>query len=394
MTTDLTKLGFDELRPPSPVFTADHQAWGQRVRAFVEKHVAPQLEVWDREGSFPDELYLKAAGAGILGMGFPEQHGGVRGTNDLQHRILFAEEFHRLGTGVVFADLATHWIGLPPVIQAGDPLLLDTVVKPVLAGQKKISFAVTEPTGGSDVARLRSTARRTDTGWAISGTKTLVSGCLRADFVLLAARVDRDHGSGISLFLVDMNSPGVSRERVPGLQWYNASIGSITLDHVTVPSENLIGPVGGGFKMLAQQFNIERFSGVGATLAMGRACVSEAIEFARQRETFGQRLIDHQVIRHKLVDMIRRLQAAYSYLDHNIWAFETGHGGPAQLSMLKVQATTTLEKCAREALHILGGSAYAGRSRAERIFRESRIFALGGGTEEVLRDLTGRQLGF
>lgn len=394
MSINLTQLGFDELRPPSPVFTATHEAWRRRLRAFVEKHIAPHLEAWDQDGSFPDELYLKAADAGILGMGFPEQHGGVHGTDDLQHRILFAEEFHRLGTGVVFADLATHWIGLPPVVQAGDPQFLNTVVKPVLAGKKKISFAVTEPTGGSDVARIRSTARLTNSGWVVSGTKTLISGCLRADFVLLAARVDSNQGKGISLFLVDLNTPGVVRERVPGLKWYSASIGTITLDEVAVPKENLIGPVGGGFKILAQQFNIERFSGVGATLAMGRACVSEAIEFARQRETFGQRLIDHQVIRHKLVDMIRHLQAAYSYLDHSIWAFESGQSGPAQLSMLKVEATTTLEKCARDALHILGGSAYAGQSRAERIFRESRIFALGGGTEEVLRDLTGRQLGF
>lgn len=394
MQPDLKNLGFDELRPPSPVYTPVHRSWQQKLRAFVDQYVAPNIDSWDLQGTFPDELYGQAAKAGILAMGFPEALGGKPGTGDLQHRILFAEEFHRLGTGVVFADLATHWIGLPPVIKAGEPSIIDEVVKPVLNGQKKIAFAVTEPTGGSDVNGMKTTAVRHDEAWVLDGKKSLISGCLRADYALVAARTQSNNRRGISLFLVDTTLPGVKRAAVPGLQWYSASLGTIELQSVALPAHCLIGSQGQGFKLLASQFNIERFSGVAATLAMGRVCVAEAIAFARERKTFGQRLIDHQVIRHKLVDLVRLLQVGYSFLDYCVWAQEQEQSSAAQLSMLKVQATTTLETCAREALHVLGGTAYAGNSRAERIFRESRIFALGGGTEEILRDLAGRQLGF
>jgi len=179
-----------------------------------------------------------------------------------------------------------------------------------------------------------------------------------------------------------------------GLKWYNASIGTVRFEATPVPEDCLIGAENRGFQNLTRQFNIERFSGVAAALAMGRVCVAEALAFAQQREVFGKRLIDHQVMRHKLTDLVRSLRVAYAYLDQCVWRFERGEEMIADLCMLKIQASTTLEYCAREALHVLGGTAYQGSASIERIFRESRIFAVGGGTEEVLRDLAARQLKF
>lgn len=390
----MTALDFDGLRPPAPLLTDSHSAWRSQVRAFVEREIEPNIDEWDATGTFPDEIYEKAAEAGILGIGFPESVGGRSDDIDLYYRIIFAEELHRLGTGIVFADLATHWIGLPPVVKFGSEELLEEVARPVLAGKKRIAFAVTEPSGGSDVSRIETTASRCDGGWLVNGSKTLISGAMRADFALVAARTGGEGMGGISLLLVDMDRPGVTRQPVPGLGWYNASIGTIDLKDVEVPENQLIGPENKGFAGLTNQFNIERFSGIAATLAMSRVCLAEAIAFARRRETFGKRLIDHQTIRHKLVDMLRLVHAAYAYLDQCVWRFEQGDAAVADLCMLKVQATTTLERCARESLHVLGGTAYSSKSRAERVYRESRIFAIGGGTEEILRDLSARQLGF
>ncbi len=387
-------LDFDGLRPPAPWITPAHRAWRDQVRAFVDTHVAPHIAAWDAAGTFPDGLYRTAARDGILGLGFPEALGGHRPDADPGYRILAAEELHRLGTGVVFADLATHWIALPPVVTLGTQALHETVVRPVLAGERRIAFAVTEPAGGSDAAALTARAERRGDAWVVNGSKTLISGAMRADFLLTAVRTASAGAGGISLLLVDATTTGVTRHPVPGLAWYSASNGAIDFRDVVVPAERLIGVENRGFASLVPQFNLERLCGIAATLAMSRVCLAEAIAWCRTRQTFGQRVIDHQAVRHRLVDLVRLVHAAYAWLDQCVWRVQCGEMPVADIAMLKVQATRTLERSSRDSMHLLGGAAWTGGSRIERAYREARIFALGGGTEEILDDLTARQLKF
>lgn len=387
-------LDFDGLRPPSPFLTAEHHAWRDHLRGFINGQVAPHLDEWDAASDFPDSLYKEAAKAGVLGMGFREDLGGTGENIDLYHRIIFAEEFFRMGSGVVFADLATPWIALPPIINGGTPEMLDRIARPVLAGDKKIAFAVTEPGGGSDVSAFTTTAVRQGDNFIVNGGKTLISGAMKADFLLTAVRTGGPGMGGLSMLLIETDRAGVTRGPVPGLQWYNRNNGWLKFDNVEVPASNLVGVENRGFAGLASQFNIERFSGIAATLAMTRTCVAEAVAFARERQTFGKRLIDHQVMRHKIVDMIQRLKVAYAFLDLLVWRFSQGEVPVADLALLKIQATTTLEHCARESLQVLGGRAYTGENRVERIYREARIFVIGGGSEEILRDLAAKQMGF
>lgn len=389
----LPPLDFDGLRPPSPFMTEVHARWCARVRDFVTREIEPNLPAWEASGTFPDSLYEAAARAGLLGVGFPERLGGNTENADPWFRVIFSEEMHRPGAGVVFADLATHWIGLPPVVQFGAPDLQESIARPVLAGKRKIAFAVTEPGGGSDAGALRTSAERREGHWLVNGSKTLISGALRADHILTAVRTGSAGAGGISLLLIDATSPGIERRIVPGLRWYNSSIGTIEFRDVRVPLERLIGPENKGFAGLAKQFNIERLSGIAATLAMSRTALAEAIAWAQQREAFGKKLVEHQALRHKLVDAVRSIRVAYAYLDQCIWRLQQGDSAVADIAMLKVQATRTLERVAREAMHVLGQHAYDGANRAERIYREARIFAIGGGTEEILNDLAARQLG-
>jgi acyl-CoA dehydrogenase len=389
----LPPLDFDGLRPPSPFMTDVHARWCARVRDFVTREIEPNLAEWEASGTFPDSLYESAARAGLLGVGFPERLGGNTEQADPWFRVIFSEEMHRPGAGVVFADLATHWIGLPPVVQLGAPELQESIARPVLAGKRRIAFAVTEPGGGSDAGALRTSAQRRDGHWLVNGAKTLISGALRADHILTAVRTGGAGAGGISLLLIDAASPGVERRIVPGLRWYNSSIGTIEFRDVRVPLDRLIGPENKGFAGLAKQFNIERLSGIAATLAMSRTALAEAIAWARQREAFGKKLVEHQALRHKLVDAVRSIRVAYAYLDQCIWRLQQGDSAVADIAMLKVQATRTLERVARDAMHVLGQHAYSGANRVERIYREARIFAIGGGTEEILDDLAARQLG-
>jgi acyl-CoA dehydrogenase len=373
--------------------TVAHGQWRARVRDFVVRHIEPNLAAWEASGTFPDSLYETAARLGLLGVGFPERVGGHTEAADPYYRVIFAEELHRLGSGVVFADLATHWVGLPPVVQFGSDELQESVVRPVLAGQRRIAFAVTEPTGGSDAGALQTRAERRDDHWLVNGSKTLISGALRADCILTAVRTGGAGAGGISLLLIDAATPGVDRCAVPGLRWYNSSNGAIEFRDVRVPLDRLIGAENRGFVGLARQFNVERLSGIAATLAMSRTAVAEAIAWAQRREAFGKRLVEHQSLRHKLVDLVRQIRAAYAYLDQCVWRLQQGESAVADIAMLKVLATRSLERCARDAMHVLGGHAYDGTTPVERIYREARIFAIGGGTEEILDDLAARQLG-
>jgi acyl-CoA dehydrogenase len=373
--------------------TERHDAWRRRVRAFVDAEIAPHLDAWEAASTFPDELYLRAVDAGVFGMGFPTALGGTGEDVDLYDRIVFAEEAFRLGSGVVFADLATHSIALPPIVRFGSEELRQRVAVPVLAGRKRIAFASTEPGGGSDVASQTTTAERRGDAYVVFGAKTLISGARRADFVLASVRTGGPGLRGLSLLLIETDRPGVTTAPVAGLEWYNRNNGTISFDAVEVPVANLVGVENAGFAALAAQFNVERFSGIAATLAMTRVALAETIAWAKERRTFGARLADHQVIRHKLVAMIERLNVAYAALDVLVWRFQRGDEPVADLAMLKIQATSTLEHCARECLQILGGRAWAPGSRVDRIHREARIFAIGGGPEEVLRDLAARQLG-
>lgn len=390
--TSATPPLFDSLRPACTQLHSGHDAWRQRVRDFVDADITPHLDDWEARGGFPDSLYLRAVERGIFGLGFPRELGGTGEDVDIHHRIILAEEMHRTGSGLVFADLATHWIGLPPVVSAGSESLRERIVRPVLAGKKRICFAVTEPSGGSDVANLRTRAEPGDGGYSLTGSKTLISGAMRADFALVIARTGGAGMRGLSLFVVDLDQPGVSRTPVPGLAWYNRSIGTLDFNGAAIPREQLLGEENRGFATLAAQLDVERFSGIGAMLGLSRYCLAEAVTHCRQREAFGSALVEHQVLRHRLVEMHRAVRSCYCYLDYCVAQLEQGNPGGADLALLKITATRTLDLCAGEAMQMLAGGAYQGTSRVERAHREARIFALAGGTGEVLAEMAARQL--
>lgn len=383
---------FDSLRPPCRGLRPEHEEWQRRVRAFVNTEIVPWLTEWEADSCFPDSLYLNAVEHGIFGLGFSRDAGGSGENADIYHRVILAEEMHRCGSGLVFADLATHWIGLPPVIQTGSEELQERIVRPVLSGQKRICFAVTEPSGGSDVASLLTRADYSDGSYFLTGAKTLISGAMRADYALIIARTGGPGMGGLSLFVVDLDQQGVSRSPVKGLQWYNRNVGTLQFDRVRVSEQQRIGEENRGFAALATQLDIERFSGIGAMLGLSRYCLAEAITHCQQRQAFGKALVDHQVLRHRLVEMHRAVRSTYAYLDHCADQQAKGnHPGP-DLALLKITAARTLDLCANEAMQMLAGSAYSTGSRVERAHREARIFSLAGGTEEILAGIAAKQL--
>lgn len=385
-------LDFDSARIPNPSLTDDHTAWREQLRRFIDQEIVPFAEGWDEAGDIPSELWQKAAQIGLLGLGYPEQFGGTLEGTDIWWHNIVNEELARVGVGGVAATLMVHNIGLPPVANFAKPEIAERVVPAVIAGDAHISLAITEPSGGSDVAQLKTTAVRDGDHYLVNGSKTLITGGMRADWLSTAVRTGSEGRGGVSMLLIDAHADGVSRTSLDKKQgWWASDTATLYFDDVRVPVTHLIGEENQGFRVIMHNFNSERLAMSVGMEAMARVCLEEAVTWARERETFGQRLADHQVIRHKIAMMKQRINATQGYLQWVTRAVADGTVDAGDMALLKVQSSETVEFCAREAMQILGGAGYLRGHRVERIYREVRVNAIGGGSEEIMRDLAARQ---
>ncbi|MGK2740769.1 acyl-CoA dehydrogenase family protein [Tepidicaulis sp. LMO-SS28] len=384
---------FDTTRLPSPFYNESHEHWRAELRKFVDKEMMPFADDWDEAGEFPEELYKKAADFGLLGMGYPEEYGGTTEGLDRFHSLVTSEELARLGAGGVTASLMVHGIGLPPIIALGTEEMKKRIAPAVLSGDKHISLAITEPGAGSDVANISTRAVKEGDHYIVNGSKMFITGGIRANYFTTAVRTGGEGMGGISLLLIEADRDGVSRTPLKKQGWWASDTAALYFDDVKVPVSNLIGPENQGFLGIVMNFNGERLGMAAGAVGSARVCLEEAVNWAKERRTFGKRLADHQVIRHKIAEMMRQINATQAYLENCTWRVQQGETPAADLAMLKVQATLTLEFCAREAMQIMGGSGYMRGNRVERIYREVRVNAIGGGSEEIMRDLAARQLG-
>ncbi|MFM0288068.1 acyl-CoA dehydrogenase family protein [Paraburkholderia megapolitana] len=380
-------------------YTPEHIELQDTVRRFVAKEISPFVNDWDEAGEFPRELYRKAADIGLLGLGFPDAYGGIEDI-DAFHRLLCTVELARCGSGGVASSLMSHTIGAPPIAHAGSDELKSRVLPGILSGEKISALAITEPGGGSDVAALRTTAIRDGDHYIVSGEKVFITSGMRADYYTVAVRTDPEArgAKGLSLLVVEGNTPGLSKTLLKKMGWWASDTAHLHFDQCRVPVANLIGQEGSGFPLIMQNFNLERFSVAASALGFSEVCYEDALEWARQRKTFGQRVADHQVIRHKLVDMATRITATRAWLEQCAWQMDhADKRDPALISticMLKNFATQTMQFCADSAVQILGGMGYMRGTRPERIYREVKVNMIGGGTEEIMKDLVARQLEF
>ena len=390
-------MSLPELPPLPHYFTPEHEAFRASLRNFVAREITPFVNDWDEAETFPLSLYKKAAEVGATGVGFPEECGGTPA--DVFYKIILAEEYARCGSGGVQASLNSHTIGLPPIAAAGSHTLQQKVLPSVLRGDKVAALAITEPSGGSDVAALQTTAVRDGDHYIVNGEKTFITSGMRADFITTAVRTDpySQGARGISLLVVEGDTPGLSRSPLKKMGWWCSDTAHLRFENCRVPVSHLVGEEHHGFKLIMANFNNERLFMAAQAYGFAQVCLQEALDWARQRHTFGQALSERQVVRHKLMDMQMRIDTARSTVHELAYRIEHQLGDPAQLvariAMAKVLATQAMQFCADQALQILGGMGYMRGTRSERIYREVKVMMIGGGSEEIMKDLAARQLG-
>jgi acyl-CoA dehydrogenase len=380
---------FDITRLPG--FTDEHRQLQAAMQRFVEGEISPNAAAWDESEGFPRELYRKAADIGLLGLGFPAEYGGT--PCDSVSKMIATVELCRAGAGGVNASLMSHTIMLVPLLKAASEELKQAVVPRILGGEKIGALCVTEPSGGSDVARLQTRAQPVPGGWKISGSKIYITSGMRADYYLVAARTGGPGAGGISLFLVDRDTPGFTRTPLKKMGWWASDTAALYFDEMFVPHERLVGPENGGFPLVMNNFNGERLGMACAAMAFAMVCVEDALAWARERHTFGQPLMAQQVIRQKIVRMIDAVLPLQAWLVQLSQRIDAGEQPVAEISLAKNLGGRVMRDCADDAVQILGGAGFMRGGRVERIYREVKVMMIGGGAEEILNDLAAKQLG-
>lgn len=375
--------------------TPERESLRKTVRSFAEREVLPHAAEWERTGELPRELHRKAGEAGLLGANFPESVGG--GGGDGADAVIICEEMHYAGSpGGVFASLFTCGIAVPHMIASGDERLIETYVKPTLRGDLIGSLAITEPGGGSDVGHLTTRAVRDGDDYILNGAKTYITSGVRADYVVTASRTGGPGAAGVSLIVVDKNTPGfeVSR-KLDKMGWRSSDTAELSYTDVRVPVANLIGAENSGFFQIAAAFVSERVGLAVQAYASAQRCLDLTVEWCRNRETFGKPLISRQSVQNTLAEMARRIDVARVYTRNVVERQLAGDQGLiTEVCFAKNTAVETGEWVANQAVQLFGGMGYMAESEVERQYRDMRILGIGGGTTEILTSLAAKTLGF
>ncbi|MFL1467950.1 acyl-CoA dehydrogenase family protein [Marinobacter sp. HN1S83] len=376
----------------SDYFNDIHEQARLSARKFVATHVLPHIDDWEEAGEFPRDLYRKAGDAGLLGIGFPEALGGT-GEGDVFLKVAVSEELMRSTSGGLVASLGSLDIGLPPVARWAKPEVREQIVPPVLRGEKIAALAVTEPGGGSDVANLKTRAVRDGDHYIVNGSKTFITSGMRADHYTVAVRTGGEGHGGISLLLIDRDMPGFSTgKKLRKMGWWASDTAELFFEDCRVPANRLIGAENAGFIAIMSNFLAERLMLSIMAYTTAEIALEASMTYARQRQAFGRAIGGFQVTRHKLVDMATQVDIAKEYTYRCAALMQAGKNPVKQVAMAKNFAVEVCEKVTREAVQIHGGMGYMRESVVERLYRDAKILSIGGGTDEIMKELIAKQM--
>lgn len=384
------------MSPKIPIgpFTEEHELFRQQCRRFVERKLAPFAREWEEKKFFPNEIFRRVGEVGYLGILIPEEYGGAGG--DYLMAAVWGEESTRIGSGGVTAGLNIHGqCVLPAINKYGSPEQKRRFLIPGVKGERIGALGLTEPVAGSDLANIRSIARREGDHYILNGSKTFITNGSRADFVIVLCKTDPAAGyKGFSLLIVEKGMPGFSQGKpLEKLGWHAGDTAELTFENVVVPEGNRLGDEGMGFYQAMANLEWERL-----LMAIGAVYGSQLIwektqKYIQERKAFGRPIGRFQVNRHKMVDMAIEIEAARQLTYHALIKLVNGEECVREISMAKIFASKMAEFVATNCLQLYGGYGYMREYDVERFFRDVRINAIGGGTSEILKEIIGRRMG-
>ncbi len=375
----------------TPPFTEELEDFRQVVRRFVANELRPHAAEWEEARWFPNEVFAKCAEQGYLGLKYPVEYGGSDG--GYLADAVFAEELARCGSGGLAAGIGAHTsIATPPVWKFGTEEQKQRYLVPAIAGEKIAALAITEPDAGSDVAALKTRAERVDGGFVVNGSKTYITNGVRADFLVTAVRTTAEGGHhGISFLIVD-RCEGMHSSKLEKMGWHASDTAEIAFDDVFVPEENLLGPEHEGFKLIMANFQWERLlMALGAVGAMDFA-VERTIAFCRERRAFGRPLTGHQAVSHKLVDLATTAHTGRTLTYDALRRFADGENAVKEVTMAKLFTQRASFEVMDTCLQLHGGAGYMREYDIERAARDARLGPIGGGSDEIMREILGKVL--
>jgi acyl-CoA dehydrogenase len=393
-SASLTDKGLPEAAPrrPIPPFTQEHEDFRVAVRRFVETELRPRAREWEDAHWFPDEVFQRCAELGYLGLKFPEEYGGEGGGYVAD--AVFAEELARCGSGGLAAGIGAHTsIAMPPIWKFGTEDQKQRYLVPGIRAEKIGALGITEPDAGSDVAGIKTFARRVDGGYVVSGSKMFITNGVRADFIVTAVKTTQEGGhQGLSFLIVD-RGPGVESSAIEKLGWHASDTALISFDEVFVPEENLLGGENRGFYLIMANFQWERLLMALGSVGAMQAMLERTLAFACERRAFGKPIASHQAIRHQLAEIAVALEAGRDLTYQALRLFVDDADAVREVTMAKLQTQRAAFEVADTCLQIHGGAGYMREYDIERAARDARLGPIGGGTDEVMKEILGKSLG-
>ncbi len=373
-------------------FTEEHQLFRQSLKAFLEKEVTPHIDQWEEDRRIPREIWKKMGAMGFLGLSYPEEYGGLG--LDFFYDVIFCEETSKVFSGgFSITQMVVQYMSGPYILKHGSDKLKQKYLPGIISGELISCIGITEPSAGSDVANIKTTARREGDHYLVNGSKTFITNGVYGDFIVAVVKTDSEAGSaGISLLVIDREAEGVSATKLKKLGWHASDTAELSFDQVKVPVENLIGQEGQGFYYLMGGLQLERLSGAIGAYAASETALDYSLAYMAERTAFGRPINRFQVLRHRVAQLASEIEACKAFVMHCARLHNDGQYVVKECSMAKLLATELSDKVMYQCLQFFGGYGFMEEYKIARMFRDSRVGTIGGGSSEIMREIIAKMV--
>lgn len=373
-------------------FTEEHNLFRQGLKDFLQREVVPYVDQWEEEQRIPHELWKKFGDMGYMGLNYPEAYGGTGA--DFWHTVVFCEEIAKVWSGgFAVTPMVIQYMSTPYIFKHGSETLKQKYLVPTIKGELVSCIGITEPGAGSDVQNIQTKAIKHGDHYIVNGSKTFITNAVYGDYVVAVVKTDPTKGfEGVSLLVVDLNSPGISKKKLKKLGWHASDTAELFFDNVKVPAENLIGEEGQGFIYLMGGLQLERLTGAISAVAGCENAIEYTLQYMSERQAFGRPINRFQVLRHRMAQLAAETECTKQFVYYCCRLYNDGIYAVKESSMAKLLATELSDKLAYQCLQNFGGYGYMEEYKMARMFRDSRILTIGAGSSEIMREIIAKMI--